>query len=721
VDLLSGIDGLRYENFEVCVVEGPTQDGTSDFLASLDGRIKRVRCFERNLSKSRNLGIALASGDVVAFIDDDAVPEPEWLDELLSPYSDATVGGAGGFVLDPGGISYQYRFGIADRLGNCSLRPSTPMPELCFPFTANYPHLLGTNCSFRRETLLDIGGFDEEYEYYLDETDLCCRITDAGWRLVQVPGARVHHRYAESALRTDRRVLRGWYSVIKSKIYFSLVNGTRHHEVRFAVEDAERLIARLEADLRWAIHNGFLDDGDAARFRLEADRAFADGLKRGLAGQRRLPSFERLRASPPFRPFKPRARAPCRSLVLLSREYPPDQVGGIGQYTANLAQAAAELGYPVRVITRAVKDEESVTYHKGVWIHRVVPKAPVHPSEPAAHALAYARRAADEVTSISVRHGVGMLCAPIWDAEGVMVVRDGRIPVVTTLHTPLSVWLESSTLDGARLSAPEGFVSTMLDLEREVLQGSQGIIANSAAILTAMHDNLSRPFNEGRLKIIPHGLKDLREMPRVTPQVDASLEGLRILCVARLEPRKGVDVLLEAALTELATRPTVFLDLIGDDSIRLEDGTTMRERFEMRNLDTALRRRIRFHGQVGESEMYGLLASADVVVVPSRFESFGLTALEAMIFGKPLVCSRTGGLIEVVEEGQTALLAEPGDVRSLGTELGRLLDDPNLRRSLGENGRRRYEQFFTAQIMAERVISFAATLDGGPMRRETSL
>lgn len=707
-DALDGLDGLHYDEFEVCVVHGPTEDATAELLAGWTGRIKLAQCAERNLAVSRNLGIMLAAGEVVAFIDDDAVPEPEWLDELLSPYLDTRVGGAGGFVLDPSGIGFQYRYGIGDRLGNCALTPAAPMPELNFPYAANYPHLLGTNASFRRSALLEIGGFDEEYDYYLDETDICCRVIDADWQIVQVPGARVHHRYAPSPLRTERRVIRQWYSIVKNKLYFSLLNAADHHETRLIIKDAEQLVLRLESDLRWAVDQGLLDETDLARFRPEVDRAFADGLRRGLSGQRRLPVPERLRTPPAFLPFRPRA-AGRRPLVLLSREYPPGPVGGIGQYTANLAQAVAGLGQPVRVVTRTAGVDESITFAAGVWIHRVKPGLPESATDPAGDALAYARRAADEVAAISARHGAAVVCAPIWDAEGVMVVRDGQVPVVTTLHTPLSTWLKSSNLDGRHLAAADGFVPRMLDLEREMLLGSRGIIANSAAILAAMHDDLAQAGVVDRVWTIPHGMHDLRELPRIPPPPDPP-GSLRLLCVGRIEPRKGVDVLLEAALAVMETRPAVRLDLVGEDTIRLDDGRTLRDGFAARSVDATLRKRIRFHGVVGEQELRGFLAAADVVVVPSRFESFGLTALEAMIFGKPLVCSRAGGLVEVVEEGRNALLVEPGDVAGLAAALGRLLDDPALRDAFGIYGRRRYEQYFTARTMAERVIACTAPL-----------
>src|SRR3954464_12786210 len=90
------LDALRHQthrDFEVIVVAGPSQDETPDLLAERAGQIKVAENPERNLCKSRNLGIDIAAGEVVAFIDDDGVPEPRWLEELDAAYDDERIGG----------------------------------------------------------------------------------------------------------------------------------------------------------------------------------------------------------------------------------------------------------------------------------------------------------------------------------------------------------------------------------------------------------------------------------------------------------------------------------------------------------------------------------------------------------------------------------------------------------------------------------------------------
>lgn len=107
------LEGLRYLDYprtEVVVVNGPSTDGTEALLDAWKDRVKIARCAERNLSVSRNIGICAAAGEFVAFIDDDAVPEPEWLDQLLAGYDTPMIGATGGIVYDHTGYTFQYQY-----------------------------------------------------------------------------------------------------------------------------------------------------------------------------------------------------------------------------------------------------------------------------------------------------------------------------------------------------------------------------------------------------------------------------------------------------------------------------------------------------------------------------------------------------------------------------------------------------------------------------------
>src|ERR1700728_879777 len=118
--LKSTLDSLRYldySSFEICTVYGPTPDGTKQLLEECGSEIKIAFCPIRNVSASRNIGIGLAAGEIIAFLDDDSIPVPEWLSSIVAAFADPEVAASGGFLLETSGIGYQWRFGTVDRLG----------------------------------------------------------------------------------------------------------------------------------------------------------------------------------------------------------------------------------------------------------------------------------------------------------------------------------------------------------------------------------------------------------------------------------------------------------------------------------------------------------------------------------------------------------------------------------------------------------------------------
>ena len=115
-----------YRNFEIVVVNGPSTDDTSSVLRRFAGQIRVVETSSRVLSVSRNLGIQASAGELVAFIDDDAVAAPNWLAGLARPFNDPTVGAAGGLVYRWTGNDVEFRNGIIDTEG--FVRWDEPVP-----------------------------------------------------------------------------------------------------------------------------------------------------------------------------------------------------------------------------------------------------------------------------------------------------------------------------------------------------------------------------------------------------------------------------------------------------------------------------------------------------------------------------------------------------------------------------------------------------------------
>jgi glycosyltransferase involved in cell wall biosynthesis len=281
---LEALQWIAYAGeFEVVVVNGPSTDSTEALLAPWSDRVVLERCPVANLSVSRNIGIAASSGEIVAFIDDDAVPEPEWLGQLVAAFGDPLVGAAGGYVLDHTGVAYQSTYALFTRLGDPVASPGRASPERVFPYSFTFPHLIGTNMAFRRTALDDVGGFDEQYEYYLDDTDLVVRIIDRGYDVRQVSGAHLHHRFAPSTIRDHRRVARHRYPVVKNHAYFALRHGLAFYDERTIIDEQRAFAHMHQVEMVQAVADGLIDRDDLDRFLQYRDEAVDTGLRAARA------------------------------------------------------------------------------------------------------------------------------------------------------------------------------------------------------------------------------------------------------------------------------------------------------------------------------------------------------------------------------------------------------------------------------------------------------
>lgn len=183
--------------------------------------IKLVPFDAANISLARNAGLAAAAGRVVAFIDDDAVPEPSWLRRLTAPLAQGRAVAAGGFVRGRNGISFQWRARRVDRTGRASALPTDPTrPTLHSPPPDHAIKTEGTNMAFDRATLMAMGGFDHAFRFFLDETDLNMRMSGAGMLTAIVPLAQVHHGFAPSARRRRDRAPRDLFDIGASSATF---------------------------------------------------------------------------------------------------------------------------------------------------------------------------------------------------------------------------------------------------------------------------------------------------------------------------------------------------------------------------------------------------------------------------------------------------------------------------------------------------------------------
>lgn len=355
--ILDALRYLTYPAFEVVLVgEGGSLDAY-DVPSELAAAVHYFPCDVANISVARNIGIRAARGEVVAFIDDDSIPEPDWLDRLVVPFQDPKVAAAGGIVRDRDGVRLQFGGGWCDPTGE-----ETPFDTPgSGPKTASLSKgytlaLMGTNCAFRRAALLEIGGFDESYHYFLDETDALIRLGKAGWLTAWAPEAEVHHYCDRNPTRGRNREPRDPYQLGASKAYFC----QNHAPASERPAALERFRCRVERDLDIHIRLGRITGAERKYVLSRLEQGFWDGTKRAPV----LPLFAdgRQRVILPFAERIPENRL---SFAVLAG----NGVAGAVRME-RIAQALQVSGHRVTLIRQNhAKQRPSVRFADGMWVH----------------------------------------------------------------------------------------------------------------------------------------------------------------------------------------------------------------------------------------------------------------------------------------------------------------------------------------------------------------
>lgn len=311
--------------------------------------LKLVEFDEANISAARNLGIAQAAADVVAFIDDDAVAEPTWASRLCAAFADPQVIAATGFVRGRNGISYQWQACEVDAMGLDHPLPAAPALYSGTPQRAVKTQ--GTNCAFRRAALTGIGGFDPALRFYLDEADVNLRLAGHGLTAV-VPQAQVHHGFAASARRRDDRVPLSLHEIAASIAVFLRRHAPEvlDQECIPPIEAQTARVARLGQQRRISA-----DEAEALRASLAS--GWDDGMARPLSAL--LPMVG---VTPGFQPLGQTGPRPGRLIA------------GRGWQKARLLRQAAEARAAGEIVTVLCLSPTPRAHRlhftdQGIWLH----------------------------------------------------------------------------------------------------------------------------------------------------------------------------------------------------------------------------------------------------------------------------------------------------------------------------------------------------------------
>jgi len=725
--LLRGLDLQSYPDFEVIVVVGPTRDNTLEILQPYQNRTRVLQCSAANLSQSRNIGLLAARGDIVAFLDDDCVPSRNWLAQLAELFKDPQLDATGGkvYMVHPSKPVIQHRIGIVSSLAEQvdirdswldSLVPSGEGRQ----WTGR---MMGTNMAFRRIALLDIGGFDEFFEWLYDDTDIAIRLDSAGKVIRPVKEAVVYHIPASSRNRVAHSFNARWWVQTQSVIYYSLKNAPLAGDSRRNI--ALRSLHYVHGHWLWAKElwqTERLTFKQLWRMRFHESRSALIGAHAGLFHPRKLIEPEKTKAmmqteeaikrfqneqsvsQPTVDPVSGRQAditltEPPLRVCLLSTAYPPAQYEGVGRLTNMMARGLFELGHTVHVITKGEKDQ--VSFYDGAYVHRLAPKLGRYeryrPFQKLFYALNHSHEVHEKVKRLMLNDGVQVVDSPVWMVDGMVTAVAGNIPVVVRLVTALRqiASLQQDQDADARLVG---------EMEQMLVERAAYLASGSQAIFETARKVYGITPDQSSYRTIPFGIVPVADEAIRPFDPDAPPETLTILYLGRLEKRKGIVDLFEAIPQVFSQVPHVRFVIAGADNSR-RDGFYARHGMEyshyFRQKYPAYQTTVEFTGEVSDERLHQLYQSCDLFVAPSLYESFGLIYLEAMNYAKPVIGCQAGGIPEVVAGGENGLLVEPAAPTALAEAMISLLKSPQKLRDMGLAGRARLLEKFTYLQMAQ--------------------
>jgi glycosyltransferase involved in cell wall biosynthesis len=279
--LLKDLEQQTYPYFEIVVVNGPSNDNTKEVLEKYKNRIKIISCPEANLSMSRNIGIEHSAGNYVAFIDDDALPSDErWLENFvlfIVCHSDKNIGAIGGPVKHRNTQHYEFKNGATSDYGMQIFREEELKTHVLDGkrWVQGVP---GGNNITSKEALYDIGGFDERFIYYLDETDMCIRLARKGYFIANNPASYIRHFKAPSNVRKSTFEIR-WDIIARSDTFYGLKNGFDGLLVRFIKVMSRFKKKHFFVEVQNAYKENKITLSDYKRYRRMLRKGFWQGIR----------------------------------------------------------------------------------------------------------------------------------------------------------------------------------------------------------------------------------------------------------------------------------------------------------------------------------------------------------------------------------------------------------------------------------------------------------
>jgi glycosyltransferase involved in cell wall biosynthesis len=418
---------------------------------------------------------------------------------------------------------------------------------------------------------------------------------------------------------------------------------------------------------------------------------------------------------------------------MICREHPPAPGGGIGTYVFNIARLFAESGETVHVLTQLWKGaEKSVEekYSGRLIFHRIPfedwtsllrrkPSPFIKSKEARAlfqsdfYPQSFAWQASLLAEKLIAQEEIDIIEgqdfeAPLYYLQLRRALGLGpkrRPPFLVHLHTPTEFVAQYNDWD---MASPA--VATAKRLEDYSIAAADALLCPSRffASQAEVHYGLAK----GSIRIIPHPIENFRALERENKVWEKGT----ICYVGRLERRKGVIEWIEAAIAVARAYPAARFEFVGANDLDTDRMTG--EKLLKHLIPRDLKKRFLFNGQQEHSSLPKFLARARMAVVPSRWENFPYSCIEAMFSGLPVIASCQGGMVEMVQDGHTGWLAHNAEVDALSEALRRALDTPPTRiAEMGRNAASTIRQICDHKSSVENHLEFRRqVVNQGPNR-----
>lgn len=399
------------------------------------------------------------------------------------------------------------------------------------------------------------------------------------------------------------------------------------------------------------------------------------------------------------------------AVALVSREYPPESGwGGIGTYTWNLARGLRDAGHTVTVIASSAGQGESDRSTEGLrvvrvahgWLRFLSAARALRPVSCTTNMLVQSLVVYRALCQLDRRARFDVVEFPDFWAEGFVTTRRifRRWPTVTRIHGYQKL---IARLHGAREN-PE--MRRQQRLETAAITGSTLILPNTKWIAKQLESDYGVPRSQQRLQYMGIDTAlfrpvDAARRAEIRNNLGIADDTVLLLSCGRLEVRKGFHHLIAAVGVLQAGGLPVKLAICGREAYEGELA-----RLETCAVDAGVRARVLFPGPVPYHELPAWYSAADVYAGASFGESPGLTYIEAMACGKPVVAIRDGGLPEVVQHGRTGILAASAEATTLAAAIHLALEPEMVAQCATSSAAYVHERFSVKAVVPDHVAHY---------------